>query len=614
MINRIFILVLISSTIVLAQNNKRIVNKFALAENFENTGEVQKATKLYEELYLANPDNSIFFESLNRVYLKQKNYAASVNLIEEQIKKNPQDINLYGLLGSTYYLMGNEQKAYEVWDKPFTFMKPNPVIYSVIANYAVERRAFDKAIEIYEKGKSVAGDKITFSYNLAQLYSVTMQFEKAAEEYCSILVKDPVQLETIQTKLLANANKPDALKATISVVESYEGKDNISFSYLLARLYIENKDYDKAFDIYVDIDNRQSKNGLELYKYADFLFREKQYSLAKDVYETIIERYPHSHLISSSKLGYAKALEAILMNEYADHIPAWKPYFPVITYESEKIDNVIAAFKDVADVYKHSEAAYEALLRIGMIKFYILNEQEEAKSYFNKIIKEASVSESVADAYKELGELALLNGDLTGAERNFAKITILSKIDFQKITNAKYKLARIKFYEGDIKTAQKLLSDIMKDLKDDNANDALGLSLLMNTSKNDSSNLMLFAEAEFLADQKKFTEAAEKYELLAENPRAFIFHSIASLRVAEMMLALSEFQQAAQLFKKVVEEGEKNIYADKALYLLGEIYQFGLGDNSKAIETYEKLLAKFPLSIYVDEARVKIKSLKEKIS
>ncbi len=614
MLKRIFILMLLPAAIITAQNNNGILNKFSLAENYENTGDLQKATKLYEDLYLANPDNNVFFESLNGVYLKQKNYAASVNLIERQIKKNPDDINLYGLLGSTYYLMGNEEKAYEVWDEPFTFMKPNPVLYSVIANYAVQRRAFDKAIDIYEKGKEAAGDKITFSYNLAQLYSITMQFKKAAEEYCNILAKNPAQLQTIQTKLLANANKPDALKVTISVVENYAGKDNLSFSYLLARLYIENKDYEKAFDMYVDIDNRQSQKGRELYKYAEFLFREKQYSLAKDVYEKIIGRYPESPLIASSKLGYAKALEAILMNEYADHVPAWKPYFPIVTYESEKIDDVIAAFKDVADVYKHSEASYEALLRIGMIKFYLLNKQDEAKSYFNKVINEASLSGSAADAYRELGKLALLNGNLTGAERNFAKITILSKIDLQKITDAKYNLARIKFYEGDIKSAQKLLADIMKNLKDDNANDAIGLSLLMNTSKNDSSNLLLFAEAEFLADQKKFTQAADKYKMIAGNPRAFIFHSVASLRTAEMMLALSDYQQAIKLFENVVEEGEKNIYADKALYLLGEIYQYGLGDGAKAIEIYEKLLAKFPLSIYIDEARERIRNLKEKIS
>jgi len=36
-------------------------------------------------------------------------------------------------------------------------------------------------------------------------------------------------------------------------------------------------------------------------------------------------------------------------------------------------EQVIDAFNEVANLYKHSEASYEALLRIGMIKFYLHN-------------------------------------------------------------------------------------------------------------------------------------------------------------------------------------------------------------------------------------------------
>jgi len=144
------------------------------------------------------------------------------------------------------------------------------------------------------------------------------------------------------------------------------------------------------------------------------------------------------------------------------------------------------------------------------------------------------MSASTADAYSELGEIALLNGNLAEAEKNYSQIIVLAKINRRNINDAKYKLARVKFYNGDIEAAQKLLADILKNLKDDNANDALSLSLLLNTSKNDSVNIMLFAQAEFLADQKKFNEAAENYELIAENPRAFMLHSIASIRLAEM--------------------------------------------------------------------------------
>jgi tetratricopeptide (TPR) repeat protein len=614
MVLRLFIMFVLSSFILFAQNNSILLNKFALAESYENSGDLEKAVKIYEELYELEPNNNFYFESLNRAYVGLKNYAASVNLIEKEITRRPKDINLYGLLGSTYYLMGNEEKAFGTWDKPFLLFEPNPITIRVIANYAIQRRAFEKAIDIYLKGKNIAGEGNIFSNDLAQLYSITMQYEKATEEYCSILSADPSQLQTIQTKILANVNKPNALKAAIPVVEKYLNDDNLSFSYLLARLYIENKEFDKAYEIYLDIDTRQSENGDELYRYAEFLFKEAQYSLSKNVYRSIMELFPNSPLITSVKLGYAKTLEAILMENFTKQLPLWKPYFIKRPYESDDIEETIDAFNEVVRLYKNSEAAYEALLRIGMIKFYLQNNQIEAKQYLNKIIEETRMGVSVSGAYSKLGEIALLNGDLAAAEKNYSQIIILANTDIKIINDATYKLARIKLYLGKIAQAQKLLADVMINLKDNNANDALELSLLLNTSKNDSSNLMLFANAEFLADQKKFNEAEEKYMLLVNNQQVFILHSVASLRMAEMELAQDNYPQSIELLEKVFEEREKNIYSDKALYLLGNIYQYGIGDNSKAVEMYEKLLTEFPTSIYLDDARVEIIKLKDKLS
>jgi len=81
-----------------------------------------------------------------------------------------------------------------------------------------------------------------------------------------------------------------------------------------------------------------------------------------------------------------------------------------------------------------------------------------------------------------------------------------------------------------------------------------------------------------------------------------------------MELALNNYPRSIELFEKIVKEGEKNIYADKALYLLAQIFQHGIEDNAKAIELYEMLLAKFPASIYIDKARNEILKLREKIS
>jgi TolA-binding protein len=169
-------------------------------------------------------------------------------------------------------------------------------------------------------------------------------------------------------------------------------------------------------------------------------------------------------------------------------------------------------------------------------------------------------------------------------------------------------------YKGNYDSSKQLLREITGNLKDDNANDALELLLLLNTNMNDSSNIKKFAEAEFLAETKKFEEASELFRLISQDPRALVLYSISSLRFAQMMLAVDRYTDGIAAFQVMVDDGEKNIFADKALYLMGQTYQYGIGDKTKAIECYEKLLLQFPNSIYLDEAREKLIQLKNKLS
>ena len=155
---------------------------------------------------------------------------------------------------------------------------------------------------------------------------------------------------------------------------------------------------------------------------------------------------------------------------------------------------------------------------------------------------------------------------------------------------------------------------VLNNLKDNSANDALELSLILNSTMNDSTNITLFAEAEFLSEQKKFSEAANIYKNISDNPQAFVLHSISILRLGEMMLAENDYLESIKIFEKIVEEGSKNIYTDKAVYLLGEIHQFGLNDITKAEDYYQKLLAEFPNSIYIDDTREKLKLIMKKPS
>jgi tetratricopeptide (TPR) repeat protein len=516
------------------------------------------------------------------------------------------------MLGSTYYLMGNEEKAFEVWKEPFQSANVNPVFYRLIANYALERRAFEVAIELYEEGKIVSNDKVIYSFDLARLYSLTMQFEKAAQEYCYILSAEPSQQNIVETRVFENINRPGALDATLKVIEDCADNNNLSFSYLLARLYIEKKSYQQAYEIYLNIDEKLSSKGSELYNFARQMFAEKEYKLAAEIFKTITDRYSDSPIISQAFLGYARSLEAELFEDYENTLPLWKPYFPMEKFQSEKTEEVLSAFNVVTNLYKHSEPAYESILRTAVIKFYLLKDYEGARRLLEIIVNEAPLSKNSAEAYLELGNIAMIEGILDEAEKEYSAILkLISASDGQK-SKAIYKLGKVNFYQGQFDEAGKYLAQVLGNLKDNSANDAIELLLLLNPQMNDSSNLLTYAEAEFLAEQKKFDEASVSYKKLADNLQAFVLHAISAIKYGEMLLALDNYTESISVLESVAAEGEKNIYADKAVYLLGKINQYGIKNYSKAEEFYQKLLAEYPKSIYADDSRAQILLLQSK--
>ena len=222
-----------------------------LAQSFEQAGDYDKAIMIFEEIYSVQPQNYLVFESLNRVYIQSKKYESSVKIVETRIKNNPQDVNLFGMLGTTYYLMGNESKAFDAWEEGIKTQPENHMSYRIMANHAIQRRAFEKAIDYLKRGKSVSQNPELYSYDLANIYSLTMQYKEAAEEYCYLLGIQPTQISAVENRILAYSNKPGALAQTIDVFENWNKGDNISFDYLLARLYVEAKSYDKAYSLYV---------------------------------------------------------------------------------------------------------------------------------------------------------------------------------------------------------------------------------------------------------------------------------------------------------------------------------------------------------------------------
>ncbi len=438
MIKKLLTLFMLVSAVSFAQNQTPFNTKFMLAQSYVQAGEYQRSKPILEELYKNRPDNYQIFEALNTTYQNLKEYDSSIKLINEKISESPNNINYYGMLGQTYYMMGNDKKAYSVWDDALDKLPQSPINYRTIANYAIDRRAFEKAIEYLKKGKELNNKDKSFALDLGSLYSLTMQFTDAAEEYCSLLKDDPNSLRLVQTRILSYIDKPDALTKSIKVVEKYNNYDNISFAYLLARLYIEQKSFEKAFNVYQEIDEKQNKQGIDLYNFANLAYQDSAYDISAQAFKSIINKYPNSPYVSSARLGYAKTFEAKLNKDLDKERPGWKPYFTFVPDNKEEVNKVISAYEDIIKKYPGSDVEAEALYRIGEIQFKILNDPETAKTYFNKIINNIPASNFIFDAYQELGKISIKEGDFSEAEKNLNKVLNSRIVPADKKNSADY--------------------------------------------------------------------------------------------------------------------------------------------------------------------------------
>jgi TolA-binding protein len=306
-------------------------------------------------------------------------------------------------------------------------------------------------------------------------------------------------------------------------------------------------------------------------------------------------------------------MEEALNKKFASNDNSWKPFYKTEKMNNEEIDKVVEGYNELVNLYPHTEIAGESLLRIGRIYLYKKDDLSSAESYFSRVVKDYSNSRFIFDAYKELAEINVLNDDLNIAEQNLQNIVENNRAGEDQKNSARYELAKVKFYNGDFSSAKNYLNKVLNDLKDNIANDAIDLSLLLNTNMNDSSNLLAFAKAEKLIAQGKYEEASIIFKEIAYDQQGFVLQNRAELREAEIEIAMGSLEESISVLLEISSEQGKNIYADRALFLLGRIYQYGLKDDIKAAEMYESLLAKFPNSLYLDEAREEIIKIRDKV-
>ncbi|MDP3149425.1 MAG: tetratricopeptide repeat protein [Ignavibacteria bacterium] len=589
-------------------------NRFLLAQNYEQLGQFNKAKSIYEDLYKIQPGNFTFFQALNKCYLQLKEYSNSQFLIEQKLKSDKENGSLVGMLGTTLYLNGEEKKAFQLWDD-FLETRKDVISFRILANSAIELRAFDKAIDLLQRAKELSKNEFYFGYDLANLYSLKMDYKKSAEEFIAILIADPKQFPSVENRIFSYVARAEALNAFTAVFEDEKPDEFPAIGNILAKLYSANHQYEKAFSLYKSLDDIGPYNGSELFNFALKLSSEKEYAHAAGVFSYLLKKYPTSQLQQQIKLNFAKNSEAKLESENIDSSQLWKTFRKQKYYSENLYSESLSIYKEIAGKNPFSELGAEAMFHIGFLYGEKIGDEAASREYLNKIISNFILSNFYADACLEMAQLQIRKGNVEDALTFYEKIFANPRASEEQKNKAKFWKARMAFFKGDFTESNKLLRQLVSSSSDNFSNDALELSFLLTSAFNDSLTLVKFAEGDFALLAGKFDKAEITFSSLVKTEQTpFLIKQVAELRLIECFISLDRYQEALDQIEALQKRDEKNIFADKAIFLSAKIYQFGLKDAAKATEEYQNLLLRFPDSLYLDEAREAINNLRNKIS
>ena len=587
--------------------------KFRLAQGFEQAGDYERAAGLYRDLLTRDPQNTVYFDALQRMLMQLKRYDDAILLMNNRLESTPPDLNLRALLGSVYHRAGRDREAREEWDRALALKPVTPNQYRIIANIMVENRLLDAAAEVYRRARVACKDPNLFTIELSQLLAVSMDYHGATAELLRWLAQNPGQLAFVQGRLAAFTGKPEARKAAMEAVqEAGHEKDDARLSELLGWLHLEGKEFPEAFEVYKNIDRLTRAQGGSLLAFADRAFKEQAFDVAAKAYEEAIKTPLAAAKMPYAKYGYASTLKGL--GAVADTLtrPLGGKRRPM-TEASPEYRGAVAYFRSIIQDYPHTEFSAKSYYQIGTIQFEKFFDLDGALASFEKVGEEAGGIHLVRyDVALKIGQIEVARGDTARAALSYRSVVSAPDALPDQGDEANYRLAELDFFAGHSDDAVRRLEAIALNLKADYANDALRLlAFLEENTKTVPEALQQFARAEFLARQRRNTEAVALLQQIVQGYPGALLADDAFMRIGSLQEDAGLHQDALGTYARLLTEfKESSVALDRAQFNVAEIYEFGLRDKAAAIAAYEKLLADYPRSVLTALARKRIRLLR----
>lgn len=565
-----------------------------LAKDYFQKGEYEKALIEYKKLYAKSSSNINYINQVISTYQQLERYDEAESFILKLMERVKYPAFIVEL-GYNYQLKNDLQKANENYQKAISTIDKKASNVFAVARSFQSHSLLNEAVISYEKA-AVLNPDFNFNVQLAQIYGEQGNIEKMFNSYLNFAELNPVVVRDVKRAINDFISEDSTNENNILfrklLLKKNQLEPNILWNQLLSWLFIQQKDFKKAFIQEKAIYKRQPESLRRIEELALIASNEKENNISREIFEFIIETAQddetkleaHRNLIKIDISESSKTNYGAIKNKYLELLKQFGD-------ESETIELQIS--------YAHFLAFY-------------LNQTQEATKFLENSLRLPLAEIEKAQVKLELGDILVLQEKFNKAliyytqiQRNLKNSTISQE--------ARFKVAKASYYKGDFKWAESQLKILKASTSQLIANDALDLKLLISDNKYEDSlqtALKKYAKADLLAFQNRNNEAIIMLDKILEEHKTEPIIAQALFKQAHLFELKGDNEKAKANYEILVKNYRDGILIDDALFYLAEIYDKHLNLPEKAKALYEQIIFNHADSIYFVDARKRYRTLR----
>jgi tetratricopeptide (TPR) repeat protein len=524
--------------------------------------------------------------------LKQFDKAEKLLLSKKEKSNQP---TFFVELGYNAQLQKNQTKADSYYKKAIDAVTNQPNYAYQIGQAFEQKSLLQQAYNTYEIGQK-NNSNMNFDYQMALLQGQMGNFDEMVVKLLDYSYSNVNATLNVQNQLVlfiqndgenvfVNSLKKELLLRTQKTQDIY-------WNQFLSWLYVNQKEYNKAFIQEKSIYKRNPESFDDIIQLAQICVNEKDNETAQAIFQFILQNTTDESTILNAQYF-------LLKNEIANSKP-------------ENYTLIQSKFDTLLNQFGESPFSVDLQILAAHFKAFYLNDFDNSKALLDKLMEMPLNVRQKAKVKMELADVFVFNEKFNQAIIYYAQIqNDLPNDEFSH--EAGMRMAKTSFFKKDFNWSMKQAKELKQASTQLIANDAVELFLLISdNSAEDSLQVALqdFSKADLLEYQNKPKEALDAFLQILVKHKGQPIEAGTLYKVGRNYEKLGNFANAISYYQTILDNHKDGIYIDEALFYSAEIYNKQLNDPEKAKSLYEKVVLEHPDSIYFTEARKQYRQLR----